>query len=86
MNKKSDYLDSLNVVFIADETIEEITNFANKYPNTKAKGLFLRDTDNEFLKKFCSSVVPNLFLYNENKLIKNLRGEFDLESMLKFAY
>ncbi len=80
-NEHPAVMDSIQLVFISQNNITEIKEFADAHPFVKEKAVILHDSENNFLKGFGSSIVPNAFAYKNGKLVKNIRGVFDLHAL-----
>jgi thiol-disulfide isomerase/thioredoxin len=81
LEKKNSILDSVRFIFIGKENPKILKKFINDFPKIREKSEFLYDLNKNFSKNFGSSAVPNTFIYENRKLIKNYRGAFDVEKM-----
>ena len=60
-----------------------VAQFANTYQlNTLSNVHLLLDTKANFFKIFGTSLVPSFYVYKNNRLIKNIKGETKIENLL----
>ena len=77
--------EDVNLVFVSEENLAEISAFAEKYSLAQYENVkFLKAPDNGFYKVFGSSPIPSIFIYDaDRKLVKNYKGETKVELLMK---
>jgi peroxiredoxin len=82
--KQASALQSVNVLWVSNETPQAILTFAKKYKlNQVAHFQVLRAEYNAFFRAFGVSSVPNILVYDSsNKLVKHFKGEVKPEAVL----
>ncbi len=75
-----------NVLLVSDEPIERLQDFAAEYDLANQPNIhILYDRDRKFKDLFGTSMVPSIFIYNqEQKLVKQFKGETKIEAILKY--
>ncbi len=81
--KDSQKLKNVQILMITSADSLSAANFNNDYKLSLLPNIeILRDTNYQFQKLFGTGVVPTFFIYEQNKLIKNIKGETRLENLI----
>ncbi len=76
-----------NVLLVSDESVERLREFAKEYDLVNQPNIhILYDRDRKFKDLFGTSMVPSIFIYNQQQeLVKHYKGETKIEAILKYS-
>jgi len=76
-----------NVLLVSDESVERLRDFAKEYDLVDQPNIhILYDRDRKFKDLFGTSMVPSIFIYNQQQeLVKHYKGETKIEAILKYS-
>ncbi len=83
IEKDSRLRSSINFVFVAKNEGENLQEFLNEFPMVRKDEIILIDQHASYLEGFGSSSVPNTFIYRNKKLVKNIKGMFNLKFLFE---